>query len=176
MRNAGLSAFSQIHKLQALGFLHVSYCPVACLQIRSCLRHTQWDTRVAASTCLGLMAAHFTHHSVVTLADAAGPAIASPVKTEELDGAAAMPFHDFNITQVLQQGTVLVASGGQVCPLYNLATLMFSGVLLLKCVLLDSTADFKVLPSRNMKRYLTKAQGQNSSQNSRRISSSGQWC
>ncbi|KAL3139542.1 btaf1 RNA polymerase II, B-TFIID transcription factor-associated, 170kDa [Trebouxia sp. C0009 RCD-2024] len=92
---------------------HPAQLPSLLRHIRSCLRHTQWDTRVAASTCLGLMAAHFTHHSVITLADAAGPATGSPVKTEALDGASAMPFQDFNITQVLQQGTVLVASGGQ---------------------------------------------------------------
>ena len=74
------------------------------------------------------MAAHFTHHSVITLADAAGPATASPVKTEELGGASTMSFQDFNITQVLQQGTILVASGGQVCPFFNLAVLVLSCV------------------------------------------------
>ena len=63
------------------------------------------------------MAAHFTHHSVITLAEAAEPAItASPVKVEELGAASAMSFQNFNTTQVLQQGTVLVASGGQACP------------------------------------------------------------
>lgn len=63
------------------------------------------------------MAAHFTHHSVITLAKAAEPVTAaSPVKVEELDDASAMSFQNFDITQVLQQGTVLVASGGQVCP------------------------------------------------------------
>lgn len=89
----------------------------AYLQIHSCLRHTQWDTRVAASTCLGLMAAHFTHHSVITLAEAAEPATAaSPAKVEELVAASAMSFQNFDISQVLQQGTALVASGGKVCP------------------------------------------------------------
>ena len=120
------------------------------LQIHSCLRHTQWDTRVAASTCLGLMAAHFTHHSVSTLAEAAEPAMAaSPVKVEELSAASAMSFQNFNVSQVLQQGTILVASGGQVfaCALYRLHFLCkrhsnvkfscFRG-LLLKSELLDS--------------------------------------
>lgn len=122
----------------------------AYLQIHSCLRHTQWDTRVAASTCLGLMAAHFTHHSVITLAEAAEPAAAaSPVKVEELGAPSAMSFQNFNISQVLQQGTALVASGGQVCPfaLYclrflckgqsNVMSSCFRG-LVFKCELLDS--------------------------------------
>ena len=64
------------------------------------------------------MAAHFSHHTVITLADAAGTAPAAlPVKVEELGNASFMTLQSFSIAQVLQQGTVLVASAGQVRPL-----------------------------------------------------------
>ncbi len=62
------------------------------------------------------MAAHFMHHSVITLAEQAEEKSAlvdiKPELTEDLAGS--MTFQNFDISQVLQQGTVLVASGGQV--------------------------------------------------------------
>ena len=82
------------------------------LQIRRCLRSKQWDTRIAASLCLGVMAAHFTHHSVITLAEQAEQnSTVIEIKPEPTEGA--MTFQTLDICQVLQQGTVLVASGGQ---------------------------------------------------------------
>ncbi len=82
------------------------------LQIRRCLRNKQWDTRIAASVCLGLTAVHFTHHGVITLAEKAeqNPTVIE-IKPEPTEGA--MTFQTFDICQVLQQGIVLVASGGQ---------------------------------------------------------------
>lgn len=62
------------------------------------------------------MAIHFRHHSVFTLADTAGVSAATvPTKVEEPSNDQAMTFQNFKIAQVLQQGTVLMASGGQVC-------------------------------------------------------------
>ena len=152
------------------------------LQIHSCLRHSQWDTRVAASTCLGLMAAHFTHHSVSTLAAAAEPATTASVKEEELGEASAMSFQNFNISQVLKQGTVLVASGGQVCPLLYTTYTCDERNKAMSCLAVSEsccsyfnclTALAMMLPFRNMKCYLRKAQGQNSLQNSRKPSRCG---
>ena len=62
------------------------------------------------------MAAHFRHHSSSTLADAAGPAIGmSAVKSEDSKASAGgLSLQNFNILQVLEQGTILVASEGQV--------------------------------------------------------------
>ncbi len=82
------------------------------LQIRRCLRNKQWDTRIAASVCLGLTAVHFTHHDVITLAEKAeqNPTVIE-IKPEPTEGA--MTFQTFDICQVLQQGIVLVVSGGQ---------------------------------------------------------------
>ncbi|KAL0040872.1 hypothetical protein WJX79_008076 [Trebouxia sp. C0005] len=91
---------------------HPAQLPSLLRHIRRCLRNKQWDTRIAASVCLGLMAAHFTHHSVITLAEQAeqNPTVVK-IKPEPTEGA--MTFQTFDICQVLQQGTVLVASGGQ---------------------------------------------------------------
>ena len=58
------------------------------------------------------MAAHFSHHSMITLAERAEQkATLVEIKSEPTEGA--MTFQTFDICQVLQQGTVLVASGGQ---------------------------------------------------------------
>ena len=61
------------------------------------------------------MATHFRHHSVATLADSAGVTSATvPIKVEVPSNDQAMTFQNFKVAQVLQQGTVLMASGGQV--------------------------------------------------------------
>ena len=121
---------------------------------------------------------------MITLADAAGPATAaSPVKVEEIGGGSAISFQKFNISQVLQQGTVLVASGGQVGILPRttllkdkaLLCLAFLGRLLLSCVFLLWLPDSGIAAFRNMKPCLRRVQGQNSSQNSRKTSSCGEW-
>ena len=63
------------------------------------------------------MAAHFKHHSVVTLTEHAQEKAATvDCKPQFSDvHAGSMTFQNFDILQVLLQGTVLVASGGQVC-------------------------------------------------------------
>lgn len=62
------------------------------------------------------MAAHFKHHSPSTLAEAAVPTSGLfDVKTEDSKASAGgMSLQSFNILQVLEQGTILVASEGQV--------------------------------------------------------------
>ena len=86
------------------------------VQIRRCLRNKQWDTRIAASTCLGRMAAHFQHHTASSLAQQAeSKPLNMQVKLEGSEASAgSMTFGNFDISQVLQQGTVLLASAGQV--------------------------------------------------------------
>lgn len=88
-------------------------------QVRKHLRHKQWDTRIAASSCLDFMAAHFEHHSTATLSQAAGLQSPTPTVTAEPGKASTggMILQNFNILQVLGQGTILVASEGQVMSL-----------------------------------------------------------
>ena len=98
------------------------------------LRHRDWDARVAAGHCLGLLAEHFSHHTAAELAAAAaaagdavpeqaavkqeaaaaGEAAAAPVKQEAAGEAHLLSFASFDVQQVLSQGTPMLASGGEV--------------------------------------------------------------
>lgn len=101
------------------------------------LRHGEWDARVAAGHCLGLLAEHFQHHTPGDLAAAAADATAleaaavasgEDVKLEPKPedggssggGASAeqqhhlLSFASFDVQQVLAQGTPMLASGGEV--------------------------------------------------------------
>lgn len=95
------------------------------------LRHKDWDARVAAAHCLGLLAEHFAHPGVPHLLRAAGagpsepPAVAvkqeaGDVKAEPGEAGAGeegrhmLRFESFQIGQVLEQGTPLLASWGVV--------------------------------------------------------------
>ncbi len=95
-------------------------------QVRHGLRSKQWDTRVAAGECLGLIAEHCEHHTPADLLKAAG--VADAVKAEPGDHAngaklggqdgeeadAPLSFQNFRIEQVMEKGSLLLASGGTV--------------------------------------------------------------
>lgn len=102
---------------------HPSQLPSVLAQVAVHLKHKEWDARVAAAHCLGLLAEHFVHTSVPELSQAAGVsaeelAAAAAVKQEggDEEGAARhlLHFAGFDITQVLGQGTALLASWGMV--------------------------------------------------------------
>ena len=101
-------------------------CCLCCAQVRQGLRSKQWDTRVAAGECLGLIAEHCEHHTPAELLKAAG--VVDSVKAEPGDHAnganpgshaggeadAPLSFQNFRIEQVMDKGSLLLASGGTV--------------------------------------------------------------
>jgi hypothetical protein len=86
--------------------------------VRPLVRSKTWDTRVAAGECIGRLAEHFCHHTPEDLKRAAASGAdadnshARPSGTDATDSGL-LSFANFDIEQVLQQGTVLLASGGQ---------------------------------------------------------------
>ena len=103
-------------------------------QVSVHLKHKDWDARVAAARCLGLLAEHFAHPGAPDLAEAArlGAGAAQQLATQaqpavkaepgagggeegdEVAGRHMLRFDGFQISQVLEQGTPLLASWGQV--------------------------------------------------------------
>ena len=102
-------------------------------QIQALLRHKSWDARVAAGECLGLIAEHAAHPSPADLASAAaaGSAVGSgetltpmPALVQAPEAPAsvavggaedgALTLRGFDLARVLERGTQLLASGGQV--------------------------------------------------------------
>lgn len=88
-----------------------------------------WDTRIAASETLGLLAEAFPHPSVADLA----------ARCQELHGyggnidlTTPMTFSTFNLQLLLDKGTALLASGGQVRSQFALCWLCFLLQLLLR--------------------------------------------
>ncbi len=124
-------------QIAGIAAAHPSQLPAVVAAVAAHLRHRDWDARVAAGHCLGLLAEHFGHHTASDLAAAAAaggtaheqhaavkqePAAAGEGPTG--DGHAAKPeagselhllsFASFNVQQVLSQGTPMLASGGEV--------------------------------------------------------------
>lgn len=106
-------------QLAGIAASHPAQLPFIVLQVAVHLKHKEWDARVAAGHCLGLLADHFQHVDVSDLCRAAGVkpeqlgGDMSEIKTEE-DGQRKLSFKDFNVLQVLDQGTPLLASWGEV--------------------------------------------------------------
>ena len=75
----------------------------------------QWEARVAAGVCFGLVAEHTQHYTAAELRAAAGDSSGTrkPEATEE-EGAC-FGLEGFSLKRVLEQGSALVQSGGQVC-------------------------------------------------------------
>ena len=107
--------------------------PLADSQIQALLRHKSWDARVAAGECLGLIAEHAAHPSPADLASAAAAGSAAgscktltprpaPVEAPEAPASVAvggaedgaLTLRGFDLARVLERGTQLLASGGQV--------------------------------------------------------------
>ena len=119
---------------QYLLFCHmIPVCAQCCLcfgsrraQVRHGLRSKHWDTRVAAGECLGLIAEHCEHHTAADLAKAATSADTVKADPDEhANGAnpggqahgeddAPLSFQNFRIEQVMEKGSLLLASGGTV--------------------------------------------------------------
>ncbi|KAI3435532.1 hypothetical protein D9Q98_001597 [Chlorella vulgaris] len=113
-------------QIAGIASAHPAQLPAILAAVSRHLRHKDWDARVAAGHCLGLLAEHFAHHTPADLqaAAAAGVAAVPDVKQEGVEagdsGAAAdselshlLSFSSFNVQQVLAQGTPMLASGGE---------------------------------------------------------------
>ncbi|GAX73980.1 hypothetical protein CEUSTIGMA_g1430.t1 [Chlamydomonas eustigma] len=80
-------------------------------KVTSCLYHKTWETRVAAGETIGLLASAFPHHSAQDLI-----ALHSEQSGAELSGSISSgnaSFKEFNLKQILESGSALLASGGQ---------------------------------------------------------------
>jgi hypothetical protein len=75
------------------------------------LCHKSWETRVAAGEAIGHLADSFMHHSVQDLAD---QCVACGGASTAISHAVTLSFQAFNLQQVLDKGSALLASGGQV--------------------------------------------------------------
>lgn len=78
-------------------------------QVSAHLYHKTWETRVAAGEALGLLADHFAHISVRDLSTCCQPANSCGA-----DAGVSLTFKSFNLQHVLEKGSALLASGGQV--------------------------------------------------------------
>ena len=96
-------------------------------QVRHGLRSKHWDTRVAAGECLGLISAHCEHHTAADLQAASGVSDAvkaapdghangvGPADNDAgREAEAPLSFRNFRIEQVMEKGSLLLASGGTV--------------------------------------------------------------
>ncbi|KAL4458077.1 hypothetical protein ABPG75_012942 [Micractinium tetrahymenae] len=127
-------------QIAGIAAAHPAQLPAVVAAVARHLRHREWDARVAAGHCLGLLAEHFQHHTPADLAAAAaaqaaaaasagGEAEAAAVDVKQevkqeggSDLAGATPaepalhllsFASFDVQQVLAQGTPMLASGGE---------------------------------------------------------------
>lgn len=117
-------------QIAGIAAAHPQQLPAVVAAVARHLRHREWDARVAAGHCLGLLAEHFQHHTPADLAAAA--AVAAPeskedeVKVEVKEEAGGpstsgrpepaqhlLSFASFDVQQVLAQGTPMLASGGE---------------------------------------------------------------
>lgn len=92
-------------------------------EIAERLRYKDWEARVAAAHCLGLLAEHFQHHTPRALAQAAGRGGEAGGSGSEPgqggasaqgDGGGQLAFGSFSISRVVDRGTALLASAGEV--------------------------------------------------------------
>ena len=94
---------------------------LALWQVSVFLSSKAWDTRAAAGECLGQIAEHCKHHTPQDLrqavpnqsASTSSAAHANPAK-DALDSLLSLA--GFSIKEVLDKGTPLLASAGQVWP------------------------------------------------------------
>jgi hypothetical protein len=98
---------------------HPAQFPSITFRIAHILHHKEWDARVAAGHCLGLVAEHFVHTSVANVSAAAGldaAAVEDLVIHKDESEAAEHRFKldEFSMETVMSQGAPLLASGGEV--------------------------------------------------------------
>ena len=109
-------------QIAGIAAAHPQQLPAVIAAVAAHLRHREWDARVAAGHCLGLLAEHFQHSTAADLEAAAvagrGGAADAGVKQEPGGGGDAeahlLSFASFDVQQVLAQGTPMLASGGEV--------------------------------------------------------------
>ena len=96
---------------------HPAQFPSITRQIALHLRSRDWEARIAASYCLGLIAEHFQHHTPQSLLDACrqpmGFPCASSTATQQRPSQGMLSFTTFDIFTVLKQGRSLLSSGGE---------------------------------------------------------------
>lgn len=118
------------HQITSIAASHPTQLPAVLAQVSVHLKHKDWDARVAAARCLGLLAEHFVHPTAADLRRAAGPGGAQPppaqhaqqevkaepgaIEDEDAVELHMLTFSSFKVGQVLEQGTPLLASWGQV--------------------------------------------------------------
>ena len=90
-------------------------------QVQPLLHAKRWETRTAAGECIGLIAEHVQHPSVADLQQAAASladadAHAGPGRAEQdlAVGEGMLALEGLDMQRVLEKGTPLLASGGQV--------------------------------------------------------------
>ena len=80
----------------------------------------EWETRIAAGDCLGLIAEHAMHPAVAQ----GKQGIASSAEAREIPAGAQMKLHNFDVALLLEQGEPLLAASSQArqlqLPLQNL--------------------------------------------------------
>jgi hypothetical protein len=112
-------------QIASIAASHPTQLPSVLGQVSVHLKHKDWDARIAAAHCLGLLAEHFAHPSVANLCSVAGIDVEqlASVKHEPVGAAGdggedagphTLRFEGFNVAQVLEQGTPLLASWGEV--------------------------------------------------------------
>lgn len=80
-------------------------------QVAGHLYSKSWETRVAAGDAIGHLAEAFMHHSVQDLVASVGRQAAGSASSSHQVN---LTFSAFNLKQVLEKGSALLASGGQV--------------------------------------------------------------
>jgi hypothetical protein len=107
-------------KIAGIAATHPSQLPAVLDQVAVHLGHQDWDARLAAGHCLGLLARHFVHRTPADLAaaarsspfDSAPAAATAPPKDDP--GGGQLLLASFDVARVLEQGKPLLASGGEV--------------------------------------------------------------
>ena len=75
----------------------------------------QWEARVSAGICFGLVAEHTQHYTAAELRAAAGDSSVTGKSEASQEEGACFGLEGFSLDRVLEQGSALVQSGGQVC-------------------------------------------------------------
>ena len=109
-------------QIAGIAAAHPAQLPAVLAAVSRHLRHRDWDARLAAGHCLGLLAQHFEHHTPDQLQRAATAGVAKQEEQQPEGGGRQAALHHqhhlsfagFSVGQVLQLGTPMLASGGEV--------------------------------------------------------------
>lgn len=87
------------------------------MQVHGFLYKSKWETRIAAGDTMGQLAAVFAHHDTHSLRKVHNQESLVKMENDEQKAhtATCSPnFRGFNLQHLIESGTALVASGGQV--------------------------------------------------------------